>query len=85
MVASEKVASVTPFLENRSLQPRLSSERSTKPTVSGLDQSMTLRDLKPKLERAVTETLRSYGIENDGMIDTCKMARMHKPESMLHT
>jgi hypothetical protein len=57
---------------------------SSKAPLAATEPSITLRELKPKLEKAVAETLHSYGIHGDGLIDTRKMARMHKLQTMLH-
>jgi Ca2+-binding EF-hand superfamily protein len=52
-------------------------------SVADIDKMISIRELKPKLEKAVAETLHSYGIHEDGIIDTKKMARMHKLQQML--
>jgi hypothetical protein len=52
-------------------------------SVADIDKMISIRELKPKLEKAVAETLHSYGIHEDGIIDTKKMARMHKLQAML--
>ena len=52
---------------------------------SKLDMKMSMRELQPRLAKAVTETLDSYGIHDNGMIDTKKMARMHQLETLLHS
>ena len=52
---------------------------------SELDKKVSIRELQPRLTKAVTETLDSYGIHDNGIIDTKKMARMHQLETLLHS
>jgi hypothetical protein len=57
----------------------------TETTQSPLDKKMSMREMQPRLQKAVAETLDSFGIQANGVIDTRKMARMHQLESMLRT
>ena len=51
--------------------------------VPGTAAKYSLQDMQPRLKQAVTETLDAYGIKENGIIDTKKLARVYQLQSML--
>jgi len=72
-----KVSSKTPVYERSFHREEVSQE-------SMMDKKYSLRELQPKLEKAVNETLSAYGIDGSD-VDTKQKARMSQLEALLRT
>ena len=82
-IASAQIASAPIASRTEVAMPKRKSQTLTHE--SPLDKKYTMRELQPKLERAVTETLHAYGIHDQEDGDTKQLARMHQLESLLRT
>lgn len=52
-------------------------------TAPDTEAKYSINDMQPRLKKAVTETLDAYGIKENGIIDTKKLARVYQLQSML--